>query len=356
MRKTFAAAALLLAAALPLGAATVELRPGILVDAGAGRAYVASPSGGVEALSLSTGQTLFTSTAGTRPLAVAGEWLVTLAEPGGPGRIDLALVPLADPARVVTVTTTVPADVWAVPLDRPGRRFDVVARSRAGALDLAWTYRWHRTSPIPPGEGETPSGQVTGGVRIDLAARTAAPVSFEEASRREEGPVPFALARFEGTPGPFGPPVKAGKTWAVLETVRLSPSSVRLVLRRAGADGKELGARALFEGDAHVQLPSPDSRHVLVGSIDGRDPARYVWSLFSLETGEPAGTLGGTESCAPFAVLPGGTIAYDARAEGRSRGASVVEEKRALVVARPDGSVLFRHEVRESEFRGPYAP
>lgn len=357
MRRTIATAvALLLGAALPLAAATVELRPGILVDAARDRAYVARPGGGVEALSLEAGQTLFTSDAGSRPLAVAGEWLVTLAQSGGPGRLDLALVPLDDPARVVTVTTTIPADVWAIPVDGPGRRFEVAARARTGLLDLAWTYRWHRTSPIPPQEGEPASGETKGGVRISLAARTAETVSWEEASRRDDGPVPPSLSAFGQQPGPFGPPVKAGSTWAVVETIRLSPAAVRLVLRRVAADGTVLAALTLFEGESVALLPSPDARHVLVGSLDGRNPARYVWFLFSLESGAPSGVLGGAESHAFFSVLPAGNIAYEARAEELLKGASAVREKRALVVARPDGSVVFRREVRENEFRGPFAP
>ena len=357
MRRNIAtAAALLLGATLPLAAVTVELRPGILVDAAQGRAYVTRPGGGVEALSLESGQTLFTSDAGSRPLAVAGEWLVTLAQPGGPGRLDLALVPLDDPARVVTVTTTIPEDVWAIPVDGPGRRFEVEARARPGVLDLAWTFRWQRTSPIPPQEGEQTSGEAKGGVRISLAARTAEKVSWEEASRSDDGPVPPALSAFGQQPGPFGPPVKAGSTWAVVETIRLSPTTVRLVLRRVAADGTVLAAMTIFEGESVVQLPSPDSRHVLVGSLDERNPARYVWSLFSLETGAPAGVLGGADSHAFFSVLPAGNIAYEGRAEGRLVGPSVVLEKRALVVARPDGSVVFRREVRENEFRGPFAP
>lgn len=349
-------AALALGVASSLQGATVELRPGILVDTEAGRAYLMCPEGGVEAISLDSGRVLFASPSGTRPLAVAGGWLVTLAEPKGPGSLDLALISLAEPTRVSTLSSPLPPDVRAMTVDGLGRSFEVIARSRGAVLDLAWTARWQRTSPIPPGKGEPQSGRTQGGLRLDLASLNARTVPHEEAASRSDGPVPATLESLTRARSPFGPPVKAGGTWSVVETIRLDRSRVRLVLQRVSREGTPLAARTLFEGDARIQIPSADSRHVLVGALDKRDPARFTWALFSLESGEPAGVLSSSYSHAPFSVLSGGNVAYEARAETGVRGTVVVEARRGLVVARPDGSVVFRRDVRENEFRGPFPP
>jgi hypothetical protein len=343
--------------ATSLQAATVELRPGILVDAEAGRAYLMRPEGGVEALSLQDGKVLFVSASGgTRPLAAAGGWLVSLAGPVSPGRLDLAFVSLTEPSRVATLSWPLPVDVRAIPVNGLGRSFEVIARSRGGSLDLAWTARWQRTSPLPPEEGEEQLGETRGGVRVDLASLTASLVTYDEAANNDDGPVPSSLATFVLAPGPFGPPVKAGGTWAVVETVWLTPSRTRLVLRRVGPDGKALEAKTLYEGAAVVQIPSADRRHVLVGAMDERNRARFDWSLFSLETGEPAGLLGGTTSHAAFHVLSGGNVGYETRAEERMKGTTHVESKRGFVVALPDGTVVFRSDVRENEYSGPFPP
>lgn len=351
-----AASLLLLVASGPLRAASVELRPGILVDAEADRAYVARPDGGLEALALENGQVVFVTAAAARPLAVAAGWLVCLAEPGGTGSLDLAFVSLAEPTKVQQLSFPVDPGVKASAVDGPGRSFEVVARQRGQALDLAWTARWQKLGPLPPEDGKAPSSETRGGVRIALPSLFASAVPWAEAAARDDGPVPASLAAFASSPGPFGPPVRTGDGWAVVETVRVDETRVRLVLRRATAQGSALAARTLFEGAAVVQLPSTDSRHVLIGARDERSPGRHVWSLFSLETGADAGLLGGTYSHAFFQVLPGGTVAYEARPETRMQGTLLVEEGRALVVARPGGGVVFRRAVRETAFTGPFPP
>ena len=349
-------AALPLAASLTVAAATAELRPGILVDPDAGRAYLMRPEGGIEALSLDDGNVIFTSNAGTRPLAAAGGWLVTLAEPSGRGSLDLALINLAEPSRTTTLSWPLPAEVRASPVDGLGTSFQVIARARAASVDLAWTFRWRRTGPLPPEEGEPQSGETQGGLRIDLSGQSVSAHFSSFAAARDDGPVPSTLDAFVTNPPPFGKPVKAGANWAVVETVRLAPGRVRLVLRRGAPGGALLESRTIYEGPAVVQLPSADSRHVLVGALDERNPALYSWSLFSLETGAPAGALGGPYSHAFFSVLAGKNVAYEARAVGKLEGTSRVSLGRALVVARPDGSVVFRRNVRENEFRGPFPP
>ena len=349
-------AALPLAASLTVAAATAELRPGILVDPDVGRAYVMRPEGGIEAISLVDGSVLFTSVAGTRPLATAGDWLVTLAEPAGRGSLDLALINLTEPTGVVTLSMPLPPDVKASPVDGLGTSFEVIARTRATSVDLAWTYRWRRISPLPPEEDEQQSGETQGGLRIDPSSQTASAVSYEVAAAKDDGSVPSALDSFVANPPEFGKPVKASATWAVVETVKLSPGKVRLVLRRVAPGGALLAAKTIYEGPAIVQLPSSDSRHVLVGALNEQNRALYSWSLFSLETGNPAGVLGGNSSHVFFSVIAGGNVAYEARAEGRMQGTSFVSSGRALVVARPDGSVVIRRDVRENEYRGSFPP
>ena len=164
--------------------------------------------------------------------------------------------------------------------------------------------------------------------------------------------------------------IELGEGWAapwrigdVVASVndQAAPSTQRhVVLRRWDAKtGEPLPEQILFEGRPLAQLFSANRQYLLVSSQTDQNPVgwdRYLWSVFSLESGELVGTMHYHRSGDHFFVL-GSTLFHLSRPFGRRVGDEWIEEPLKLrAVDLGSGTVLWSIPLRDTSYRGPRPP
>ncbi|MGH7713957.1 MAG: hypothetical protein ACREOG_21940, partial [Gemmatimonadaceae bacterium] len=118
------------------------LRPGLVVDAAAGVAYVMAAAGGIAAVDLTSGAPRWTSTAAGKPLALAGDLLVAQVQPRAPGS-PLEIVTLRTRARgerAARATARLPSGVRATLGETLHGTFNLSAQAAGADVILHWTF------------------------------------------------------------------------------------------------------------------------------------------------------------------------------------------------------------------------
>lgn len=285
-----------------------ELRPGVLVDRGAGNAFVMAPGGGVDCVRLGDGALLWRSRLAHKPLALHGPRLLAQVDSSTPARLDLAILSAANGDPLETLTADLPAEVFGWIDDRLGGTFRARGRSGADGVLLAWTS----------------SRQVVQGMPTDLAAAQ---------PRVREGA--FAVDLSAATVAAVAPPPR------LLEE--------RRPLLEAG--------RRLAGLPPGRQFLSADGRHVSVSDriADGSAWNEYRWRIYSLD-GQRLGDLETFTSYSPFFVY-GSTLILESRPFARRIAGEMREEPWKLrAVALSNGIEQWQLEFRDTTYPGPYPP
>ena len=142
-----------------------EFAQAVVVDYQKFVAYLMAPEARIDAVDLSSGQLLATSTQGAKPLLLYHSVLLAQTEPREQ-REELRLVGLDSKDLTVTFETDVPLPVAAHPLidDRLGTSFHISAHIDTGEIIVQWRSVQRRISGIPNHE---PAHIATGWARID---------------------------------------------------------------------------------------------------------------------------------------------------------------------------------------------
>ena len=110
---------------------------------------------------------------------------------------------------------------------------------------------------------------------------------------------------------------------------RVTTEGPQVVLRRWDAEsGAPLPDVKLFEGRPVARLPSADGRHLLISSLPEESSGaweRYLWSIFSLASGELVAEMRHHRSADRFSIL-GATLLHLSQPFGRRVGDEWVEE------------------------------
>ncbi|HXU34272.1 MAG TPA: PQQ-binding-like beta-propeller repeat protein [Thermoanaerobaculia bacterium] len=290
---------------LPARAAGL-LGEGAVVDPAGAVAFVARPQGGIEAIELATGTSLWTRADAAKPLASTAGALLAQAEPGEKGELQLATLNPRTGALIGRSALALPAGVRAGVADNLQGSFRVraVAAAPANSADtavlLAWTathapLRGRRQDPLAGIESPAETGDVLrGAARLDLATGKVAAVALDEV------------------------------------------------------------ARSTAESDDG--FTSLDGRYSLVAERIEGALHEYRWTLADRATDKVAGVLDLPVSLAPFAVA-GSAVVYLARASMRvEKGESHSEPLRLRALDLSTGAELWTREVRDSGFHGPFPP
>jgi hypothetical protein len=339
---------LVLAEPMPRG---VELRRGVILDGLAANGYFSVPGGGIEAVDLATGRTLWTSEDAALPLALYGRLLVTQAEDERPmSRLRIVVFDVEGRGhKVIESTIPLPEDVDAVVDDELTRSFRASVAPDAGGFVVSWLFKDAAIEGMKRSEEVAPEREVTGAAHIDLATGRAVAVAPRRA-------IADALAeRLKASNVLAQLPWRTGDVLAATEGGRGGP----LLLKRWDAlTGAALPDRQLVSKGL-VALPSADRSHLLASERAGEggsaDP-EYRWSLFSAESGEPVGELRRDVSASPF-VLSDGNIVFETPPNGfRSGGAWIEEPLKIRAVHLSNGNPIWDREIRDLRYRGPVPP
>lgn len=310
----------LLAAGLALGAVAaqaapqgVALRDGVVVDAAGATAYVMNPQGGIDALDLGRGATLWHSSEGERPLALANGLLVAQARPGERGELRVvALDVQKNGARGAEADLAMPAGVRADVAETLRQEF----RAGAALSDQGIVISWQaQKRPTLPGREAGEMGEA------------------ESKGLRGEPGFARGTALFDPRAGSLLP---------------LGAEAKRL------AAGGPAVARSLSAPDAPERLfSSADGRHVLASRRTGDHAAPYRWTISDAATGAVLGSLVSRVSMSPFVVV-GNQLIHVAQPAARREGSKVIDQPiRLRAVDLATGQELWSRELRSTDYRGP---
>ncbi len=327
----------------------IQLRPGVMIDTAAGRAYVMSPAGGIDAVGLSDGKTLWSTKAAAKPLGVAGDQTVIgQAEPDRAGDA-LKIVALKAQDGTPLLTTEKPLNaagvIPSVAMTLNGE-FIASAEPAGPGVRVSWHYRQIPKRGLPEGTVERiqppttkrgfPSGTVE---RIQPPREQPAAISL--------GPPGAVSSKSQGS---FLLDHRTGKT------IDLDPRAA--ALGPAAATAPTLPASDRIPGFPGPQFASADGRYIMVSKRMGDD---RIWDKYTLTVYDRAGKnrVGEFRShvaMAPF-VVTDHRILLTTRAYSRRTEKGMVQETDKLrAVNLQTGKELWNHPIRDTALGGPLPP
>jgi hypothetical protein len=288
----------LLGAPLPEQVGTVPIPGGIADDAGK-RGYIMGEKGGVEAIDLETGKTLWSSAAAQKPLAlVGGKLLAQAQEMGKPNQVRVITFD-ADGGKVRESEPIVFPD-WVVIGLTHGRSFTSRAEVQKGDLYLHWQARaWYAGGARPTPQIEQAARKNADGVarvslgtgKVEMLAQDKVP----ETETKLPAAIEKAIAKAGETANAWKTkPLVTGGVVALLTGQSVGQKATLTIQRWELATGKELEPVKLALGSLPWPQVALDGSHVFVRqpSVDRvtREPI-LGWSVISLATGEQVGEL-----------------------------------------------------------------
>jgi hypothetical protein len=295
------------------------LGDGVVIDTGRSIAYVMHPKGGIQALDLATGASLWRSKAAERPLALAGNLLVAQARPGERGELRVVALDVRKRgAASAEADLPLPSGVRAEVAETVDRAFHVSASPSPQGFLVAWD---SQAMPALPERSSARLGRGAGGASKAIAGGE--PENLQ------------GTALFDPRAGRLLP-MKA----ADAQIVPLRPAVASL--------SSPAAAERLFA--------SADGRHVLASRRVGNDtsPAPYRWTISDAASGAVLGTVRSAVSMRPFVVA--GTrliyVAYPAAQHGESSWIDEPFRLRAVDLA--TGREAWSRQIRDVAFRGPF--
>ena len=348
------------AAALRRAESAFELCPGVVVDPTGGALYLMSPEGGIEKVSVASGEVLWSTTQGAKPLALYGDLLMAQSVPGGAaaGVLEIAFLDvLAGGERRGAVSTALPQGVQGVVDEQMGRSFVARATVLGGEPRITWEYTERYVAGAAPRPGEPLEQRQAAAYRLDVAAGRAVPMDAAEAPPAGPALPPSVRSWVDSAVGSSGV-LRAGNLLAATRVHRDGGRRQRISLKRwHAASGVQLPEVDLFGRPFILQFPSSDQRHLLVAErARPGDFDEYQWSIFSLETGRRLGQLHHHRSHAWFFVA-GETLVYVEPPHGRLVGDEWIDQPRKLrAILLGRASAIWERPLRDTTYRGPFPP
>jgi hypothetical protein len=321
---------------------SLELVPGVVVDLTTNRVYVMRPGGGIAALTLAEGKTLWESSAAAKPLTVAEGLLVSQAEPKEEeSALKIVTLDTEDKGRaVLEQTVPLPASVKPTLTRSASRSFNATADVVTGDAAVTWQYQERFVQgkrsehEVLPGEPEpSPEALPPGALRT------------EQGEEVEGGP------KTETANGAFRLDLRSGKVTPQTPAQRSAP------IAPAG-QAIELPPNEQLSGVPQPQFLSADGRHVLSpelvpGAVAGE---RYRWTIYDRATGIRLGALAAHVRYAPFFVT-GSLLLYQMGPYERKTPDGMVEEPLQLrAVDLTTGKTVWSEEIRDVVERAAPAP
>jgi hypothetical protein len=299
-------AALLLTASFAARAAA--LHDGVVIDAERSLAYVMQPAGGIDAVDLARGTTVWHSGAGERPLTLAGGVLVAQAAPGANGELRIVALDLGkNGARSAEADFALPAGLRADVVETLQQTFRVKASPSAQGVVVTWS-----AQPLS-----------------NLPGR-AVPANPDQALRSAEVRQGTVL---------FDP--KAGSLLA------LGAADARQLV----AGGRPAAPTLSAPTAAERRFASADGRHVLASRRTAA--GAYTWTVSDAATGAVLGTVSSPVAMAPF-VVSGGQLIHVAQPGSHREGTQWVPRAlRLRAVDLATGNEAWSRDLRDTAYRGP---
>lgn len=292
-------------------AATEPLAPGVLLDTGIGRAYVADVDGRTQAITLTEGRALWASTEVSLPLIERDGTLYALGQPGLSGVGTVLLIDAATGVVRDRVAFDLPEHVEAAVLPTPKGHFTVRIAEQDGALRLYWQ---HVAQPLRGAYEAGVSDQ-----RVDVGV----------VDLRTGGDRVVAVPVTGIDEAPVAPSV-----------------DVTADRQLAGLRGRQF--RGLDDAAVLASEPVEDARFGLA----------WRWTFQARTAARPAGSLVMPQSTAPFALVDEERVLFRAEAHGlrTADGREQYEPVRLVLWDLAQNRELWRLPVLDPVYRGTLPP
>jgi hypothetical protein len=316
------------------------------------------PAGGVDAVDLSAGKLLWTTTGAAKPLLLAGGRLVAQAESAvADNRLRLVVLDAKGGGEeLLEATVPLPEDVSVAVDDGLGTTFRTTARLREGRAVVSWRYSRQEVSGARTGPDD--GVRVTAGaVGMDLETGYAEPLAPEQLAPVPEGQVPDRVARSIEPGSLRGPLWQIEATLAGIER-RRGDRGWHTVLRRWQADtGQALPEAVLFGDELTFRYASANGAHLLASQRLRPPGAGWAWKIYSQETGEQVAEVRQPSPAAWF-FLAGPSLFFEAPPTARPSepGRFVDPSFKLRAIRLTNGEVLWEWPYRDTAYRGAYPP
>ena len=300
------------------------MRPGVVVAADRSVLYLMRPGGGIDAVDVSSGRSLWHVDDAAQPLRVSGDLLVALAdglktEPASAvdqPYLDVVFLGTRDGLRRGALRLPLPDRVWSSVDDGPGRSLKVAATVEQGDVIISWVTEENELTGVAPGD----------------AANAPARIPRAAAAAKQSGAFRINVAS------------------ASAQALPATSSAVEALARAPISDGPRL------PGVSGTQYLSSDGRHVLASERAGSDEwNKYRWVIYSLSAIR-LGELRSAFPQAPFFVA-GTKLVFEGRPFVRLVDNQVEREPlKVRAVDLATGSEVWSVALRDTTFNGPFPP
>ncbi|MEM1246088.1 MAG: hypothetical protein AAGK22_06925 [Acidobacteriota bacterium] len=327
-----------------------ELAQGIIVAPERQQVFVMAPNDAVDALDLSDGSLLWSDSAGAKPLGLHGN-LLAVQPLGSVDTLDIVFLDVLRPGSPAQVELPIalPTGVRASVDDQLGHSFRASVATRQGTPQIEWEHRQSPRGGARPEPQATAFTVTSERYVLDLAqARVTAAPSARPA------PLPNESLAFSSGANVSTPPQRSGD---LVVATALGDGRNELRLKRwQSQTGTELPDVVLTTPDFILDMPSADAQHLLVVERTGSGDREYTWRLISVATGNVVGSIESADSNAPFLVV-GTTLLRTTSPYRARRGERLVTYPPTLsAYDLRSGTVLWRHEIRDTRFVGEVPP
>ena len=307
---------------------------GVIVDGKGSVVYLMNPGGGIDAVNLSGGGVIATTTRGAKPLLLYGDALLAQAE-GKDGVLSLVSLSAKDLKPAFTVDVPMPSGIQAPVSDRLGVSFYASARMDADVIIVEWRSMQRIISGVPTRE---PGHVSTGFARID-------PTNGRLIASGEGEPSTPGTAEREILGGSAAPRCASDD---LVAAIQYDGDEARL--RRWNKAGEPLPDVRLFDEGLTFRHFSGDCRHFLASKeADGGH-----WQVYSVASGQRLTEIQSSLPGAEFFVC-GNSLIFDAPAVGKmSSGQFTMVQPRRLQAIDFAGKELWARPIRDTAYRGSY--
>jgi hypothetical protein len=318
-----------------------EFAQGVIVDALHSVVYMSNAQAGIDAVSLSNGELIATSTRGAKPLLLYDDVLLAAAQ----DRIDAL--------RLVGLTTKDLTQKYELELPLPGGvragSFYVGARIWGNQIIVQWRSIRRPVSAVPTTE---PAVVTTAFARIDPAngRLIAAAEGDPPAPPTPQFKIPAAVRKLADEGRLASPLCPVDNLFAALQYVEEN-DKVSMVLRRWRKDtGNSMPTVKLFDSEFTFRNFSRDCRHLLASKgMDG-----FIWHVYSTVTGERLTEIHNPLPGPEFFVSDGNLI-YQSPASSQSIDRRLrIDPPRLVAITLNNGKELWARSIGETTYVGPY--
>jgi hypothetical protein len=324
-------------------ASPFALQRDTLVDAARGVTYVARPNGTIDAVDLSNGRILWSSTDAALPLGLDGDLLVAQIEKGPTNVLQVAVLDAVGGRKLASAAIPLPDGVQASVSDGRNQSFRAAA-DREGALFLiSWIFQQRFEEGQEDNSDESDLHIYAGTARISPGTGNVLTA--------DGGAVSGIPARWRQYDAPPFTPWQAGGLSVRTEGGRGGP----LTLKRTNVATGRPQPDVILSEHGLLAMPSADQKHVLVSERVGQggpgDP-EYRWLVYATETGELATELRRDVSSGQFFVF-GDSIVFQSQPHWNLVNGVRIDEPLQIEAVRLSTGVLkWTVELRDLTYRG----